>query len=134
MIQLFSSDTCVFCHKIKFYFDSLGVNYEVIDVGESEENYQKLIDVSGQAGIPVTVFDGDTVVIGFDKAKLDQALSELKHQNKKPEPKKDKAEAPEPEKDKAAETKNDKPSEPDDSGSNVDNTDNPTGRDDNGAL
>lgn len=75
MIKVFSSDSCGYCTKLKAYLDSRRVEYDVIDVGESRENYDKLISVSGQTGIPVTVFDSGEVVIGFDRPKIDSLLS-----------------------------------------------------------
>ncbi len=74
MIKVFSSDNCGYCTKLKSYLDSRRIEYDVIDVAESRENYDKLIEVSGQTGIPVTVFDGGQIVIGFDKAKIDSIL------------------------------------------------------------
>ncbi len=74
MIKVFSSDSCGYCTKLKAYFDSRRVEYDVIDVGESRENYDKLIEISGQTGIPVSVFDSGEVVIGFDKERLDSIL------------------------------------------------------------
>lgn len=74
MIKIFSSDSCGYCTKLKAYLDSRRVEYDVIDVSESRENYDKLISISGQTGIPVTVFDGGEVVIGFDKPRIDSLL------------------------------------------------------------
>ena len=74
MIKVFSSDSCGYCTKLKAYLDSRRVEYDVIDVSESLENYDKLISISGQTGIPVTVFDGGEVVIGFDKPRIDSLL------------------------------------------------------------
>lgn len=75
MIKVFSSDSCGYCTKLKAYLDSRRVEYDVIDVAESRENYDKLVNVSGQTGIPVTVFDSGEVVIGFDKPRIDSLLS-----------------------------------------------------------
>lgn len=75
MIKVFSSDSCGYCTKLKAYLDSRRVEYDIIDVTESRENYDKLVSVSGQTGIPVTVFDGGEVVIGFDKPRIDSLLS-----------------------------------------------------------
>ncbi|MCM1022631.1 MAG: hypothetical protein NC395_01065 [Prevotella sp.] len=75
MIKVFSSDSCGYCTKLKAYLDSRHISYDVIDVGASRENYDKLISVSGQTGIPVTVFDGGELVIGFDKPEIDRLLS-----------------------------------------------------------
>lgn len=74
MIKVFSSDSCGYCTKLKAYLDSRRVEYDVIDVSESRENYDRLISVSGQTGIPVTVFDSGEVVIGFDKPRIDSLL------------------------------------------------------------
>lgn len=74
MIKVFSSDSCGYCTKLKAYLDSRRVEYDVIDVSESRENYDKLISISGQTGIPVTVFDGGEVVIGFDKPRIDSLI------------------------------------------------------------
>lgn len=75
MIKVFSSDSCGWCTKLKAYFDSKRIEYDVIDVSESRENYDRLIEVSGQTGIPVTLFDSGEVVVGFDKARIDGILN-----------------------------------------------------------
>lgn len=77
MIKVFSSDSCGYCTSLKAYLDSRRVKYDVIDVSESVDNYNKLIEVSGQTGIPVTVFDGGKVVVGFDKPEIDRFLSSV---------------------------------------------------------
>ena len=74
MIKVFSSDSCGWCTKLKAYFDSKRIEYDVIDVSESRENYDRLIEVSGQTGIPVTLFDSGEVVVGFDKTRIDEIL------------------------------------------------------------
>ncbi len=74
MIKVFSSDTCGYCRKLKSYLDSKHISYDVIDVGESSDNYKKLIDVSGQSGIPVSLFDNGEVVIGYDVEGIDNQL------------------------------------------------------------
>ncbi len=74
MIKIFSSDSCGYCTKLKAYLDSRKIRYDVIDVDESRENYDKLVEVSGQTGIPVSVFDSGDVVIGFDKPRIDSIL------------------------------------------------------------
>ncbi|MCH5349176.1 MAG: NrdH-redoxin [Oscillospiraceae bacterium] len=74
MIKVFSSDNCGWCTKLKSYLDSRRIRYDVIDVNESRENYDRLVQVSGQSGIPVAVFDSGEVVVGFDKAKIDSII------------------------------------------------------------
>ena len=74
MLKVFSSDNCGWCTKLKSYLDSKRIRYDVIDVNESGENYRRLIEVSGQTGIPVSVFDSGEVVIGFDKDRIDRII------------------------------------------------------------
>lgn len=74
MIKIFSSDSCGYCTKLMAYLDSKRIIYDVIDVEESYENYDKLIKISGQTGIPVTVFDNGEVVVGFNKERIDYIL------------------------------------------------------------
>lgn len=76
MLKVYSSENCGWCAKLKAYLDSRKVSYDVVDVDESRDNYDKLVEVSGQTGIPVSVFDSGDVVIGFDKARIDSLLGE----------------------------------------------------------
>ncbi len=73
MIKIYSSDNCVYCDKVKAYFDSLGIDYQVVDVDKSEDNAYELIRLTNQSSIPVTLI-GEHTIIGFDKEKIDKAL------------------------------------------------------------
>lgn len=66
MLKIFSSDSCGYCRKLKAYLDEHRIMYDVIDVNESEENYRRLVKISGQTGIPVTLSDNGEYVIGFN--------------------------------------------------------------------
>lgn len=66
ILKVFSSDSCVYCRRLKAYLDEKRVEYDVIDVNESEDNYRRLISVSGQTSIPVTLADSGKYVVGFD--------------------------------------------------------------------
>ena len=74
MLKIFSSDSCGYCRKLKAYLDSRNVPYDVIDVSESEDNYKRLVAVSGQTGIPVTLADNGSYVIGFDIEKINRLI------------------------------------------------------------
>ncbi|GAC1386968.1 MAG: glutaredoxin family protein [Candidatus Saccharimonadales bacterium] len=73
MITVYSATWCAFCHQAKAYFDTLGVTYEDLDIEKDPENARASIDKSGQMGIPVIDING-TVIVGFDKPKIDAAL------------------------------------------------------------
>lgn len=73
MITIYTATWCGFCHTAKRYLDQLGVKYEEKDVEADQANAQESVDKSGQMGIPVIDVNG-TIIVGFDKPKLDAAL------------------------------------------------------------
>ena len=77
MITIYSTRTCGFCHAAKQYLQSIKVDYDEVKVDEIPDGAQKLIEKSGQLGVPVIDFDG-TVVIGFDRPRIDTLLREKK--------------------------------------------------------
>lgn len=62
----------------KDYFEKKNVKYQEILVDENPEETQKMIEISGQLGVPFTVIDQDSgqriTILGFDKVKLDEVL------------------------------------------------------------
>jgi glutaredoxin len=63
----------------KDYLNSKSVSYSEILVDENPEEAQKMIEISGQMGVPFTVIhkdDGTSEnILGFDKARIDLALN-----------------------------------------------------------
>lgn len=57
---------------------SKNVLFSEIFVDEKPEEARKMIEISGQMGVPFTVIDEDdgsrVTILGFDKAKLDATL------------------------------------------------------------
>ncbi len=73
MITIYSATWCAFCHSAKDYLDKLGVKYTDKDIEKDVKAAQESMEKSQQTGIPVLDIDG-TIVIGFDKPKIDAAL------------------------------------------------------------
>lgn len=69
-VTIYTTPTCVFCKNVKAYLDDKGIAYESVDVLANADKAQEMIDKSGQMGVPVTDYKG-TIIVGFDKAKLD---------------------------------------------------------------
>jgi glutaredoxin 3 len=61
----------------KQYFDKLGVKYEDKNVEYYPTALSESVQKSGQRGIPVIDIDG-TIIIGFNRPAIDQALKEKK--------------------------------------------------------
>ena len=75
-VKVYTTPTCPWCRQAKGLLESKGVRYEEVDVTKDRRLVEELQAVSGQLGVPV-VTDGKTVVIGFDKARLEQLVAAL---------------------------------------------------------
>lgn len=75
MITVYSSPTCGYCYMVKQYLDSKHKTYKEIDISADPEGAKWVIGHIGQAVTPVIDIDG-TIVIGFDKDKIDSALGQ----------------------------------------------------------
>ena len=76
-ITIYTTPTCGFCHMAKDYFKSKNVEYDEKDVTKDAEAYREITEKSGQLGVPV-IDISDTIIIGFDKPKIDSALEDNK--------------------------------------------------------
>ena len=77
-ITLYTTTTCPFCKMQKDYFKSKNVQYKEILVDQNPDEAQKMIELSGQLGVPFTVItkEDGTIdkILGFDKVRLDSIL------------------------------------------------------------
>ena len=77
-ITIYTTRTCPFCKMEKEYLNSKNIQYEEILVDERPEEAQKMIEMSGQLGVPFTVIkkedDSEEKILGFDKERIDQIL------------------------------------------------------------
>lgn len=74
-VTVYSTTWCGFCHQAKKYFDSIDVKYKDVDVEKDPKAAEEMVKKSGQMGVPVIEI-GDTLIVGFDKPKIDHALDE----------------------------------------------------------
>lgn len=76
MVKVYSTDSCPWCVKAKQYLKSKGIEYKEINVAEDMEGREEMINLSGQMGVPVVNING-TIIVGFDKPAIDEALEEI---------------------------------------------------------
>lgn len=74
-VIVYSTPTCPFCHKAKDYLTEKGVSFEDVNVATDQARQQEMVEKSGQLGVPVLDIDG-TIIVGFNPAQIDQALSQ----------------------------------------------------------
>lgn len=74
-VKVYSTPSCPYCRKAKEYLDELSVDYENVNVAVDKDAAQKMVELSGQMGVPVIDVDGK-VIVGFDKNALSEALED----------------------------------------------------------
>jgi len=74
-VTVYSTQNCPYCRMAKAFLEKHGVTYENIDAGSDFEAAKKMIDISGQRGVPVIVVD-DEVIVGFDSVRLNELFGE----------------------------------------------------------
>ncbi len=73
-VTIYTATWCAFCHAAKDYMDKKGIKYTDKDVEHDANALKESVEKSGQRGIPVIDIDG-TVIVGFDRPKIDAALA-----------------------------------------------------------
>ena len=77
-VTMYTTTTCPFCKMQKDYLVSKNISFSEILVDEKPEEAQKMIEISGQMGVPFTVIDQDSgervTILGFDRKRIDEAL------------------------------------------------------------
>jgi len=76
-VTVYSTQNCPYCRMVKAYLERHGVDYLTIDVGTDKEQAKKMIEISGQYGVPVVTVE-DEVIVGFDAQRLNELFGEEK--------------------------------------------------------
>jgi len=74
-VTVYSTQNCPYCRMAKAFLDKHNVLYDSIDVGADTEAAKKMVDISGQRGVPVITVD-DEVIVGFDSEHLNELFGE----------------------------------------------------------
>jgi len=72
-VKVFSTPTCPYCHMAKDYLTDKKIAFEDIDVSQDQQQAQKMVERSGEMGVPQLWID-DQIVIGFNKPVIDMLL------------------------------------------------------------
>ncbi len=78
-VQVYALSTCVWCKLTKQFLDDNSVEYEFVDVdlleGEDKRRvHETIMSKGGSLSYPTVIVDDKTVVTGFRKDKLKEAL------------------------------------------------------------
>ena len=72
-VKIYTTPTCPWCKKTKEFFKQHKVQYEEVDVAADQKAAEKMVEKSGQMGVPVIEI-GDQILVGFDIPVLRKAL------------------------------------------------------------
>ena len=76
-VVVYSTQNCPYCRLAKAFLDRNNVHYRTVDVGVDREAAKKMVELSGQYGVPVIVV-GDEVIVGFDSDRLRELFASTK--------------------------------------------------------
>ena len=74
MIILYSTPSCIFCHKAKEFFKEHNIEYTNKDVASDSQALDEMVKKSGQLGVPVIDIVGQ-IIVGFDRKKISELLN-----------------------------------------------------------
>ncbi len=76
-VIVYSTTTCPYCVMAKDWLKGKKVEFEDVNVGINQDRAREMIQKSGQMGVPVLDVAG-SIIIGFDKPKIEEALKKNK--------------------------------------------------------
>ena len=80
-VTLFTLSTCIWCKKTKALLQEMAVAYKFVDVDllegiEKEKALEELKRFNPSCSFPSLVVNSTTCIVGFDEAKIKEALKE----------------------------------------------------------
>lgn len=73
-VKVYSTPTCTYCIILKKYLEEKGVEYDEVDVSQNEEEQKRMVEMTGQMGVPVVEYEGKFIT-GFDKEEINELLN-----------------------------------------------------------
>lgn len=78
-VDIYTTPTCPYCKQTKEFFRENDVDFDEHDVASDEEAARRMVEKSGQRGVPVTIVrddegDEEDIIVGFNQDKLEETL------------------------------------------------------------
>ena len=77
-VTVYTIPDCPWCSKLKEFFRREGIEYQEINVLDNYEQAKRMIELTGQRSVPVTVVDKQ-VLVGYAPQKIKDLLSADEH-------------------------------------------------------
>jgi glutaredoxin 3 len=72
-VKVFSTPTCPWCRKAKQFMEANKIQYQDLNVFESKEARDEMINMTHQMAVPTIAIDGE-FVIGYNEKALKEKL------------------------------------------------------------
>jgi glutaredoxin 3 len=72
-VEIYSTESCHFCHMAKEWLTEKGVPYVDYNVGENMDKRKEMVEMTGQLGVPVIKIE-DEVMVGFNQEQMSKIL------------------------------------------------------------
>lgn len=76
-VNIYTTPTCPWCKKTKEWMKEKKIKYKEFNVADDAKARDKMIELSGQMGVPVLEI-GNEIIIGFNPKKMEEALKKVK--------------------------------------------------------
>ncbi len=77
VVKIYTTKTCPWCKKTKEFMKEKKIKYEEFDVASNEKARKRMIEKSGQMGVPVLEI-GDQIIVGYEPKAIEKALKKNK--------------------------------------------------------
>lgn len=67
LIEIYSTPTCHYCHLAKDFFREYGLPFTEYNVAADPAKRAEMVELTGQLGVPVIIFDKTDAFVGFNK-------------------------------------------------------------------
>ena len=74
-VKVYTTPTCPWCHKLKEWLKEKKVSFKEVDVAADQEAAKKMVEKSGQMGVPQIEINGK-IIVGFNPDAIEKALKE----------------------------------------------------------
>jgi glutaredoxin-like YruB-family protein len=75
-VVVYSTPACPYCKMAKDYLSGKNIPFREVDVAADREAAKKMIEASGEMGVPQIVI-GEDIIVGFDRETVDKALEKV---------------------------------------------------------
>jgi glutaredoxin len=76
-VTIYGAEWCPPCHTAKAYLKSRKIDYKYVNIDEKPDEGRAIAQKTGWTAIPIIQI-GDEYILGFDRPKIDSALSAAK--------------------------------------------------------